>query len=76
MLVQTADVLDLHLEIDSKDKFKVLFYDKRDKYNFTVQCYSFLPRHSNIPDRMPGVFKHFYISKTLRFSKICNNFDS
>ena len=36
MLVQTADVLDLHLEIDSSDKFKVLFYDKRDKYEFNV----------------------------------------
>ena len=67
----SADVLDLTLEIDSEKKFKVSVYDKRDKYKFNVIRFS--PKHSNIPEK---IGYNTFVSQILRFSKICNNFDS
>ena len=45
--------------------------DKRDKYKFNVVRFS--PKLSNIPER---IGYNTFISQVLRFSKICNDFDS
>ena len=67
----SADVLDLSIDIESTAKFKVSVYDKRDKYKFNVVRFS--PKQSNIPER---IGYNTFISQVLRFSKICNDFDS
>ena len=67
----SANVLDLTIEINSDNNFEVSVYDKRDLYKFDVIRFS--PRSSNIPDR---IGYSTFSSQILRFSKICNNFSS
>jgi hypothetical protein len=66
---RSASYLDLHLEIDSEDRFRTQLYDKRDDFNFPIVNSPFIC--SNIPAAPAyGV----YISQMIRYSRACSSY--
>ena len=64
---RSASCLDLHLEIDSEDRFRKKLYDKRDDFKFPIVNFSFIC--SNIP-AAPAYGVHVLI----RYSRACGSF--
>ena len=62
----SASYLDLHLEIESEDRLRTKFYDKRDDFDFLIVNFPFIC--SNIPAAPAyGVC----ISRMIRYSRAC-----